>query len=334
MRILVTGGAGFIGSHVVDGLLAEGHEVVVVDDLSTGKEENLEAALQGGAKFCEMDICDPGLEGVFREEGFDYVNHHAAQIDVRRSVADPCEDARVNIIGLLNVLENCRRHGVKGVVFASSGGVVYGEPQKLPAAEKHPKGPFSPYGVSKLTSEFYLAYYAQVMGLPYVALRYGNVYGPRQDPHGEAGVVAIFGEKMLRGETPVICGDGEQLRDYVYVGDVVRANLLALKRLQQMAAGSGLSGCLKGGCAINDFACNIGTGVGTSVNKLFALLKQITGFTGEADHGPERAGELRRVYLDASKAKAELGWEPEVSLSEGLRLTVAHLAARLAQRNK
>lgn len=328
MRILVTGGAGFIGSHVVDGLLTEGHEVVVVDNLSTGKRENL----NGEAKFYEMDVCDPMLDEVFRKEKVDYVNHHAAQIDVRRSVAEPCEDARINIIGLLNVLENCKRYGVKGVVFASSGGVVYGEPTRLPVAENHPKGPLSPYGVSKLSSEFYLAYYMQVFGLPYVSLRYGNVYGPRQDPFGEAGVVAIFGQKMLKRETPVIYGDGEQLRDYVYVGDVVRANLLAVRCFREVADGVGKAGESDSagsggfvGCAVNDFAYNIGTGSGTSVNELFALLRKVTGFTGEAEHGPERAGELKRICLGAGKAKRELGWEPRVSLEEGLRLTITHL---------
>jgi UDP-glucose 4-epimerase len=324
MKILVTGGAGFIGSNLVDGLLAAGHEVVVVDNLSSGKYANL----NGGAKFYEMDIGDPGLEDVFAREQFDLVDHHAAQIDVRRSVADPQADARTNILGLLNILENCRRCGVKGVVFASSGGVVYGEPAKLPATETYPKGPLSPYGVSKLASEFYLCYYAQVMGIPYVTLRYGNVYGPRQDPHGEAGVVAIFGQKLLRGETPVIYGDGEQLRDYVFVGDVARANLLAVERLTRGVCGQPASGLLPGGCAINDFAFNIGTGYGASVNELFAILKEITGFEGEASNGPERIGELRRVYLDASKARQELGWAPDVSLKEGLRRTVEYLGGK------
>lgn len=370
MRVLVTGGAGFIGSHIVDALIAEGHHVVVVDDLSSGKLENLNPA----ARFYHLDICSPELEKVFRDEKIDMVNHHAAQIDVRRSVADPLEDARINIQGLLNVLENCRRYNVQGVVFASSGGVVYGEPQVLPVPEDYPKGPLSPYGVSKLSSEFYLYCFAQVLGLPYIALRYGNVYGPRQDPHGEAGVVAIFGLKMLAGETPVIYGDGEQLRDYVYVGDVVQANLLAMQRLQKLRkAGGGAPeatfemNCLQdtlegapfdvragetaaigpiapekiasGGvapegiapkgnaarCGVNALAYNIGTGKGTSVNELFAILRDLTGYTGEAVHGPERAGELRRIYLDATRAWKEMGWQPRVPLLEGLRRTVEFL---------
>jgi UDP-glucose 4-epimerase len=324
MKVMVTGGAGFIGSNLVDGLIEAGHEAVVVDNLCSGKRENLNPR----ARFYEMDIGDPGLEEVFAREGIDVVDHHAAQIDVRHSVADPQFEARTNVLGLLNILENCRRHGVKGVVFASSGGVVYGEPSKLPATETFPKGPLSPYGVSKLASEFYLCYYAQVMHLPYVTLRYGNIYGPRQDPHGEAGVVAIFGQKLLRGETPVIYGDGEQLRDYVFVGDVVRANLLAVERIQN---GQAACGAAPGGCAINDFAFNIGTGRGASVNELFAILKKIISFQGEATYGPERTGELRRVYLDAGKARQVLGWEPQVSFEEGLRRTVEHLQGKQPQ---
>ncbi|MGB4504255.1 MAG: SDR family oxidoreductase [Syntrophaceticus sp.] len=319
MRILVTGGAGFIGSHLVDGLLAEGHQVTVVDNLSTGKRENLNPK----AEFHEMDIRESDLERVFQEGKFDYVDHHAAQIDVRHSVADPVFDARVNILGLLNLLENCRKYSVKGFIFASSGGVVYGEPQNLPVPEKYPKGPQSPYGVSKLASEFYLNYYAQVMDIPYITLRYGNVYGPRQDPYGEAGVVAIFGLKMLKGETPTIFGDGKQVRDYVYVGDVVRANLLALDYLEQ-----GNTCSSPGGCAINDFAYNIGTGKGTSVNELFDLLKEVTDFKGAPEYGPERAGELKRIYLDISKAKDKLGWEPRTEFKEGLLSTVESLAER------
>jgi UDP-glucose 4-epimerase len=315
--ILVTGGAGFIGSHVVDAFIDEGHRVVVVDDLSSGKEENLNPK----AQFYKMDLCDPRLGEVFAREKIEWVDHHAAQIDVRKSVADPGEDARVNLLGLLNLLENCLRHRVKGVIFASSGGVVYGEPDHLPVAETQPKRPLSPYGVSKLCSEYYLYYYHRVHGLPYIALRYGNVFGPRQDPHGEAGVVAIFTGKMLRGEAPTIFGDGEQLRDYIFVEDVVRANLLALGYLEEEGS--------KSACgtpnSIDDRAFNIGTGVGTSVNELFSQLAGIIGFRGRANYGPERAGELRRIFLDASKAREELSWRPLVSLPEGLKRTVESL---------
>ncbi|MGI9952113.1 NAD-dependent epimerase/dehydratase family protein [Moorellaceae bacterium AZ2] len=314
MHILVTGGAGFIGSHVVDALIKEGHKVVVVDDLSSGREENLNPA----ARFYRLDICSPELEEVFGQEEIEVVNHHAAQIDVRRSVADPEEDARVNIQGLLNLLQTSLRRKVKGVIFASSGGVVYGEPEELPVDEQQPKKPLSPYGVSKLASEYYLYYYARVHGLHYIALRYGNVYGPRQDPHGEAGVVAIFGQKMLRGEVPTIYGDGEQLRDYVFVGDVVRANLLALEKIK-----TGLG--VPSPDNLDALAYNIGTGRGTSVKELFRLLKRVTGYEGDAQHAPARAGELKRIYLDADKAARELGWRPEVELEEGLRRTVEHL---------
>jgi len=307
--ILVTGGSGFIGSHVVDALISEGHRVVVVDDLSTGKEENLNPK----AQFYRLDVCDPKLEEVFATEGVAYVNHHAAQIDVRRSVADPDEDARINILGLLNILENCIRHRVKGIIFASSGGVVYGEPDRLPVAEDHPKGPLSPYGVSKLASEYYLYFYHRVHGLPYIALRYGNVYGPRQDPHGEAGVVAIFTGRMLKRQDPIIFGDGKQLRDYVFVEDAAKANLLAMRALERSASPPS---------SIDDRAYNIGTGIGTSVNELFAQLKEITGFQGDPVYGPERKGELQKIFLDVSKAKEELGWKPSVSLAEGLRRTV------------
>lgn len=305
---LVTGGAGFIGSHVVDALIAEGQRVVVVDDLSSGKEENLNPK----ARLFRMDICDPKLQEVFAREKVEWVNHHAAQIDVRKSVADPKEDACINIQGLLNLLENCVRHRVKGVVFASSGGVVYGEPDDLPVAEDHPKGPLSPYGVSKLCSEYYLYCYHRVHGLPYIALRYGNVYGPRQDPHGEAGVVAIFTGKMLKDEDPTIFGDGEQLRDYVFVEDVAKANLLAQRKLEQGQAPN----------SIDDQAYNIGTGVGTSVNELFGELAEITGFQGRASFGPERKGELKKIFLDVSKAERGLSWKPQVTLSSGLKRTV------------
>ena len=314
--ILVTGGAGFIGSHVVDALIAEDHHVVVVDDLSTGKEENLNPQ----AKFYQMDICDPKLGEVFAEEEVEWVDHHAAQIDVRRSVADPAEDARINIQGLLNILESCLRYGVRGIVFASSGGVVYGEPQALPVTEKHPKGPLSPYGVSKLCSEYYLYCYHRVHGLPYIALRYGNVYGPRQDSEGEAGVVAIFTEQMLRGHIPTIFGDGQQIRDFVFIADVVQANLLALERLRDNSGNPR---------DLDEQAYNVGTGIGTSVNELFVDLQRIIGFKGEPCYGPERPGELREMVLNPAKARRELRWEPSVSLQEGLQLTVEHFRKRL-----
>ncbi|MCR4419570.1 MAG: NAD-dependent epimerase/dehydratase family protein [Clostridia bacterium] len=315
MRILVTGGAGFIGSHLVDALIERGHEVCVVDDLSRGKRQNLNPQ----ARFYQLDISREDLSQVFRREGIQVVNHHAAQIDVRRSVAEPGEDARINLLGLLNVLENCLRYRAEGVIFASSGGVVYGEPETLPVDEKAAKKPVSPYGVSKLASEYYLYSFHQTHGLPYVALRYGNVYGPRQDPHGEAGVVAIFGEKMLRGQRPTIYGTGEQVRDYIFVEDVVRANLLALEHLQRGPRA-------RDAAAPDDRAYNIGTGSGTSVNRLFSLLKDLTRYPGEAEHGPERAGELRSIFLDCSKAARELDWKPRVDLREGLARTVAHLA--------
>lgn len=306
--VLVTGGAGFIGSHVVDALIGNGYRVIVVDDLSTGKKENVNPK----AVFYCLDICTPYLDELFTKEKIDWVNHHAAQIDVRRSVADPRRDAQVNICGLLNLLENCLRHRVKGVVFASSGGVIYGEPNDLPVTESHSKGPLSPYGVSKLSSEYYLYYFNRIHGLPYIAMRYGNVYGPRQDPNGEAGVVAIFAGMMLAKKKPTIFGNGKQMRDYIFVEDVAIANLLALKRLADLPQPS----------SINDNSYNIGTGVGTSVNDLFARLKEIIGFNNDATHSPGRKGELERMFLDISKAQRELLWKPYVSLFVGLTRTV------------
>ena len=312
--VLVTGGAGFIGSHIVDALIARGFRVIVVDNLSAGKRENINP----GAIFHHLDIRSPELADVFTRDKVDWVNHHAAQIDVRRSVADPQQDAGVNILGLLNLLDNCVSHRVKGVIFASSGGVVYGEPDKLPVTETFPKRPLSPYGVGKLSSEYYLYYFHRVHGLPYIALRYGNVYGPRQDPYGEAGVASIFTREMLAGETPTIFGDGNQLRDYIFVGDIVTANLLAMKKLADMPPP----------VTIDDNAYNIGTGVGTSVNELFACLKEITGFTKEARYAAARTGELRQIILDASKARRELLWEHSVSLSDGLRKLVDYFSGR------
>jgi UDP-glucose 4-epimerase len=315
--VLVTGGAGFIGSHVVDALVERKFRVMVVDNLSAGKKENINSE----ASFHCLDIRSGKLDSLFRENQIDWVIHHAAQIDVRKSVDDPRFDAEVNIGGLLNVLENCRRHGVKGVVFASSGGAIYGEPVLLPVVETTAKGPLSPYGVSKLTAENYLFYYYRTFNLPYIALRYANVYGPRQDTGGEAGVIAIFIGRMASGRSISIFGDGEQLRDYVFVEDVARANVQALKKLES-SQGVPVS------ASIDDRAYHIATSTGTSVNRLFTNLKEITGFKDEAQYEVERKGELRRIFLDIQKAENELTWKPAVKLSDGLKKTVAYWSGK------
>lgn len=310
-RVLVTGGAGFIASHVADAYLAAGDEVWVVDDLSSGKRENV----PDGAHFIEMDVGDPELRNLFRDVRFDLVNHHAAQIDVRVSVADPARDARINVMGLLNVTEGALEVGTRRVVFVSSGGVVYGEPDVIPTPEAAPKLPLSPYGVTKLTGEFYLHYYRRVRGLEYAALRYSNVYGPRQDPHGEAGVVAIFSSRLLDGEPLTIFGDGEQTRDYVFVRDVVAANM----RVSGLELGDG------GG--LDTFAFNVGTGVGTSVNGLADVLERVAGRRPGREHKPARPGEVQQSALDASKIRSH-GWCPAFTLEEGLRETYEHIAAQ------
>ena len=300
MKILVTGGAGFIASHVVDAYVAAGHDVAVLDDLSTGHVEHLNRA----ARFHRVDVRDrAAVAAVLAAERPEVVNHHAAQMDVRRSVADPVFDAQVNLIGLLNLLEEARQQGTRLVLFASSGGTVYGDSQRLPTGEDEVTEPLCPYGVAKLGSERYLHYYACVYGMRYVALRYANVYGPRQDPHGEAGVVAIFTGQLLRREQPTINGDGQQTRDYVYVGDVVRANVLALER--------DVSGPL-----------NIATGVETDVNHLYTALCAATDYHPGARHGPAKVGEQLRSCLDPSRAHARLGWRPATSLADGLARTV------------
>jgi UDP-glucose 4-epimerase len=309
-RVLVTGGAGFIGSHVAEAYLARGDRVWIVDDLSSGKLENVPE----GAELVRMDIGDPALDELFRKVGgFDIVNHHAAQIDVRRSVADPRADARINIDGLLNVLECARRHGVGRVIFVSSGGVVYGEPACRPTPETAPKLPRSPYGVTKLAGEQYLYYYAQVHGLEYAALRYSNVYGPRQDPHGEAGVVAIFSSRLRDGQPITIYGDGEQTRDYVYVGDVVRANLL----VSDVA--------LPPAVDLDSRGFNVGTGRETSVNELARVLMEAAGRDAEVRYAAARPGELLHSCLDNTRLR-QLGWEPAVSLREGLARTYRYIA--------
>jgi UDP-glucose 4-epimerase len=307
MRILVTGGAGFIGSHVVDAYIAAGHHVAVVDNLATGRRENLNP----DATFYEVDVCDAELLAqVFSQEQPEVVNHHAAQIDVRRSVADPVYDAQTNVLGTLTLLEQARASGVRRVIFISSGGAIYGEPEHLPCDEAHPIAPLSPYGASKYAIEVYLSVYRATYGLETAILRYANVYGPRQDPYGEAGVVAIFASKMLEGTPPTINGNGEQTRDFVYVGDCARANVIALTR------GTGR-------------AYNIGTGEETSINQIAATIKDLTGYEGETLYGPEKAGEVFRIYSDVTRAREELGWEAEVGLREGLAKTVDYFRQHL-----
>jgi len=310
-RVLVTGGAGFIASHVAEAYLARGNEVWVVDDLSSGKRANVPE----GAHFVEMDVRDPELRNLFREVRFDLVNHHAAQIDVRISVADPARDAGINVMGLLNVTEAALEVGTRRVVFVSSGGVVYGEPEEIPTPETAPKLPLSPYGVTKLAGEFYLHYYRRVRGLEYAALRYSNVFGPRQDPHGEAGVVAIFCNRLLSDEPLTIFGDGEQTRDYVFVRDVVSANMLV----------SDLD--LGGDPGLDAFAFNVATGVGTSVVGLAEALEGVAGRRPGRDFKPARPGELQHSTLDTTRIRAA-GWRPAFSLEEGLRQTYEHIAAQ------
>ena len=312
-KVLVTGGAGFIGSHVAEAYLRRGDRVWVVDDLSSGKLSNLAQGLE----FVKLDIGDPKLDELFRQVGgFDVVNHHAAQIDVRKSVANPPADARINIMGLLNVLECARRHGTGRVIFVSSGGVVYGEPEQRPTPETAPKAPLSPYGVTKLAAEYYLNYYLTIHGLEYAAVRYSNVYGPRQDPHGEAGVVAIFCERLLEGRPITIYGDGEQTRDYVFVGDVVAANMVLTDATLPPPGGG-----------IDARGFNVGTGVETSVNELARVAMAAADRTVEVGYAPARPGELLHSSLDASRLRA-LGWAPRTSLHDGFARTYQHIAGR------
>ncbi|MFA5076203.1 MAG: NAD-dependent epimerase/dehydratase family protein [Patescibacteria group bacterium] len=301
MKILVTGGAGFIGSHIVDALIKQQHRVVVVDNLSTGRREFINSK----AKFYRLDIQDKKLGQIFKKEKPAIVFHLAAQIDLRKSVDDPVWDAKTNILGSLNVLENCRQFRVKKIIFASTGGAIYGDLplNKLPTKENQPTWPLAPYGLNKLTVEHYLNYYQQIFGLAYTVLRYGNVYGPRQNALGEAGVVAIFINKILQRQQPIINGNGLQTRDYVYVGDVVRANLLALKSKK-----------------IGIY--NVGAAKQTSVNQIFAKVSQALNVKIKEVHGPAKVGEQRRSCLSFAKISRELGWQPRVNLDQGIKLTV------------
>ena len=300
MKIMVTGGAGFIGSHIVDAYLQAGHEVVAIDDLSTGKRKNVNP----GAKLYVVDIRDEqATERVFERERPEVVCHQAAKADVRESMAKPVLYAQVNIIGSLILLQLARKYACRKFVYASTGGAVYGEPEYLPVDEAHPIKPLDPYGASKHQVEHYLYIYRTHYDLDYTILRYPNVYGPRQDPYGEAGVVAIWTAQMLDDEQPTINGSGEQERDFVYVGDIARANVLALDR---------------GGGEI----LNLGSGIGTSINRLFHVLKEISGCSCEEIHGSAKLGEVQRIFLEADKAREVLGWSPQVSLDEGLQSTV------------
>ncbi|MGH2782508.1 MAG: NAD-dependent epimerase/dehydratase family protein [Thermoleophilaceae bacterium] len=307
MRTLVTGGAGFIGSNLVDALLDRGDEVTVIDDVSTGKRENLTAAREHRAELVELDIRDAEAVAAATDRTRPEVVYHlAAQIDVRKSVADPANDSRINVEGTVNVLRAAQASGVRRVVNTSTGGAIYGEGQIIPASEDHPVAPEAPYGLSKFCAESYCELFTRLHGLSTVSLRYGNVYGPRQDPLGEAGVVAIFCGKLLEGVRPTIFGDGRQTRDYVFVGDVVDANL--------RAAESDATG-----------AFNVGRGVETDVLELVEVLRPHANSGFEPEHAPERPGEVRRIALDASRARAELGWQAEVGLEDGMERTLASL---------
>lgn len=302
MKILVTGGAGFIGSNIVDEYIMNGHEVVIVDSLETGRKTNINPA----AKFYEMDIRDPNLENVFIKERPQIINHHAAQMDVRRSVSDPKYDADVNVLGSLNLLELARKYQISRILYSSSGGTVYGEPVYLPCDEKHPIRPICPYGATKYIFEVYLDMYKFMYDMDFTVFRYPNIYGPRQDPHGEAGVIAIFTGLMLKEKPVTITGDGKQQRDFVFVKDIARANYLAT--VNQKGSGT----------------FNLGSGIPTDINQIFEGLKSVTGYTQNAIHGPAKLGETSKIFLTGQKAFDELGWKPTVTLYEGLQATVEY----------
>src|SRR5579862_1975347 len=307
MKILVTGGAGFIGSHTVDALIASGnHRVSIIDNLSAGKRHQVNPA----ARFHEIDLRDgDAVRRTIEAETPEVIVHLAAQMDVRRSVADPAFDAQVNVVGFLNLMESARQHGLRRVIFSSTGGAIYGEQETFPAPEDHPLHPVSPYGVAKMATEAYLFFYKVQYGIEYTALRYGNVYGPRQDPHGEAGVVAIFCGRMLEGKPCTIYGDGKQTRDYVFVGDVVRANVAA--------AGSNVSG-----------AINIGTGIETNVNDLYHTLGTVADVTRAPEYGAARPGEQSRSVISPARAAQLLDWRPQVELAHGLDQTFTYFKER------
>jgi UDP-glucose 4-epimerase len=295
--ILVTGGAGFIGSHIVDKLIENNYDVIILDNLTTGNKNNINPK----AEFVNADIRDKDLDEKINFKDVEVVIHQAAQINVRSSVENPIYDGDINVLGTINILEIIRKYNINKIVFASSGGAVYGEPNYLPVDENHSINPLSPYGLSKYVGEEYIKLYNRLYGIEYAILRYSNVYGERQDPKGEAGVISIFIDKMLKNENPIIFGDGNQTRDFVYVGDVAKANIMALNWKNEVV--------------------NIGTGKETSVNELFNIIKNEIGFKGNAIYDKPREGEVYRIYLDIKKAKS-LGWKPEVGLKEGIKRVV------------
>jgi len=306
VNILVTGGAGFIGSHLADALISDNHHIAIIDNLSTGKPQNI----PGNAEFHKIDIASPVVDKIFERGRFEAVFHLAAQMDVRKSVENPINDAEINILGGINLLQASVKHKIRRFIFSSTGGAIYGEQEEYPATENHPADPLSPYGVTKLAFEKYLFFYNFQHRLPYVSLRYANVYGPRQNSEGEAGVVAIFCTRLLKGEKAVIYGDGRQTRDFVYVDDVIKANLLAL------TFGSAM-------------AFNVGTGVETDINTIYDKIKKHTASSQERIHNAPRPGEQRRSSISYAKIKKFLGWVPSVELDEGISKTVAFFRSQI-----